>query len=197
MTKNDIKVEESENCVDETSPKNWLRKIRLFFRALKPIITSHHPLCEYYDGHTFKLLGRKFCIGCYVGYPSAIIMLIIGYSTQLFSLIPSSILFLFGAILYLSIFLSIFGLTKKKSIKILSKICLGMGTTFIIAWIFSYSTFLWLKILQAFLFVQAILGLMTIKRKKEMDRICEKCPWNRDWNNCPGMRQVSSQLKRI
>ncbi|MHA1727654.1 MAG: hypothetical protein ACTSWY_02855 [Promethearchaeota archaeon] len=172
------------------------KKIRVIISAFKPVLLSHHPLCEKFENHSFKLFGKKFCIGCFIGYPSGIIMLIVGYTFGVFSLFSVASLLLIGISLFSVYLLSIFGLTKYKKIKIFSKIPVGAGAAFLIAGIFSFPLNFWINFLIAFFLIQGLVGLMTIKRKKELTETCLKCEWKNDWDHCPGMRDIQNALRR-
>ena len=172
-------------------------KIKLAYQAIKPIITSHHPLCEQYKDHSFHLFGRDWCIGCYIGYPSGILMLLVGYLTGLFQSLDISTLFIIGASLMGSYILSIVGLTKIRWIKITSKIPLGAGAAFLIAALLNFSSLTWLGVLLSFLLIQAILIVINVKRAVEMKKTCAECEYESDHNNCPGMHPVMEKLNKI
>lgn len=172
-------------------------KIRYFFQAIKPIITSHHPVCEQYKDHTFHLFGRDWCIGCYIGYPSGILMFLIGYLTGLFRVLETSTLWIIGAILMGSYILSIVGLSKIRWIKITSKIPLGAGAAFLIAALFSYPIPVWLSFLLSFFLIQFFITIINVKRAFEMRKTCNGCEYNSDRNNCPGLRPVMEKMNKI
>jgi len=172
-------------------------KIKLALQAIKPIITSHHPLCEQYSDHSFHLFGRDWCIGCYIGYPSGVLMLLVGYLTGLFQSLDISTLFIIGASLMGSYILSIVGLTKIRWIKITSKIPLGAGAAFLIAALLNFSSLIWLGVLLSFLLIQAILIVINVKRAVEMKKTCAECEYESDHNNCPGMHPVMEKLNKI
>jgi len=173
------------------------KKIGDWFYVMKPLMLSHHPICEYYDEHTFRLFGRDFCIGCFIGYPSAIITLLIGYFTGLFSQFNGTELFTIGIIFCCSYFLSIFGFTERKKIKITSKILIGMGSAFVIASIMTINTEIWLRLLIVLIFSQSIMSVMGIKRQKEMKRICNTCEYQNNRNICPGMGVIQRNMRRL
>ncbi|MBN2155529.1 MAG: hypothetical protein JW776_05765 [Candidatus Lokiarchaeota archaeon] len=172
-------------------------QVKQFFQAIKPIITAHHPTCEAFKEHTFHLFGRDWCIGCYVGYPSGILMLIIGYTTGLFQLIDTSTLWIVGWCLMATYLLSIIGLTKWRWIKIISKIPIGIGAAFLIAAIFSYPLAWWISFSLSFLLIQFFIIIINVKRAIEMRKICNACEYKSDHDNCPGMHSVMKKLRNI
>ena len=173
------------------------QKIKLFFQAIEPIITSHHPNCEQYEDHSFRLFGRKWCIGCYIGYPSAILMLLVGYLTGLFNLMETRTLWIIGWGLLSTYIFSIIGLTKIRWIKIVSKIPIGFGSAYLIAALFSYEVNFWISFLLSFLLVQFFLIIISIKRGFEMKKTCGNCEYEDDRNNCPGLNQVYEKLNKL
>ncbi|MEJ2280003.1 MAG: hypothetical protein P8Y70_19990, partial [Candidatus Lokiarchaeota archaeon] len=77
----------------DINEKPFFIKVKLYLKSLKPIILSHHPKCENFKDHTLNIGSRKFCIGCFVGYPSAIIgFLFLWIISLFFTLNPNSIL---------------------------------------------------------------------------------------------------------
>ncbi len=182
---------------DKAKKMKFGTKIKLALQAIKPIITSHHPLCDQYKEHSFHLFGRDWCIGCYIGYPSGILMLIMGYLTGLFQILEVSALFITGASLMGSYILSIVGLTKIRWIKIFSKIPLGIGAAFLIAGLFSLSGPIWLSFLLSFLLIQIFITIINVKRALEMKKTCAECEYASNHNICPGMHPVMEKLNKI
>jgi hypothetical protein len=192
-------IEDNTDSHNSSNPKKirFRERVKQIFQAIKPIITSHHPKCEQYKDHTFHLFGRDWCIGCYIGYPSGILMLIIGFSTGLFSSLSSRTLWIIGGSLMCSYLLSIVGLTKIRWIKIVSKIPLGVGVAFIIGALFSYDVKFWFSFLLSFLLVQFFITVINVKRAIEMKKTCAVCEYESDHNNCPGMHPVMEKLNKI
>ncbi len=111
-------------------------KIQLCERALAneppsyPL--SHHPNCSRFESHTFSLGRFRFCIGCYIGYPSAIFGLVLGTSLYLPSLVTLWHLFGCGLVAYLALLASLRKFSEFKYVKILQKISVGTGSGFLI-----------------------------------------------------------------
>lgn len=189
----DSDLEDSDENIDKHESNYQYKKIG-FFRSFKnqilrfkPILLSHHPICGKFEEHTFHLFGRDFCIGCFIGFPSGIIMLILGYVLDIFSSLSSISLWIIGLILLSSYLLSIFGLTKYKKIKIASKIFIGGGGAFFIAAIFSYPMMFIIKFILSIILVQVITIVLNLKRWLEIRETCKQCEYKSDWENCPGM----------
>jgi hypothetical protein len=183
--------------IDKRKKPTIFKKIADFFYVMRPIMLSHHPICEEYNDHSFRMFGRDFCIGCFIGYPSAIIALIIGYLSGLFFLFNGTILLLIGIVFNLSYLLSIFGLTKRKPIKIVSKILIGIGSAFVIAAIMTIPLLIYLRLFIVLIFTQIVTAIMGLKRQKEMNKICNACEYQNNRNICPGMGVIQQNMKRL
>jgi hypothetical protein len=187
----------AERIEDIPTKMRFWERLKIFLSALKHIFTSHHPKCDQYKEHTFHLFGRDWCIGCYVGYPSGIIMLLVGYLTGLFSLLSTKTLWIIGGAMMSTYLLSIIGLTKIRWIKIVSKIPLGVGAAFVIAAFFSYDVPFWVSFLFSLVILQTFIILINVKRAIETRKTCNNCEFKGDHNNCPGMRSVMEKLNKI
>lgn len=176
-------------------PGPW-KRIGDIFWSLKPILFSHHPLCERFKNHSFNFLGQKFCIGCFIGYPSSIIMLVLGY-LGIFSFFNTSTLWISGFILYTIYIIYSISSSEKIIHKILSKIFIGTGTAFIVAGIFSLQLQFWAKLTICFVLITTILIFLTWKRLRYMKKTCKECEYESDQNNCPGMGIINKNLSNI
>ena len=192
---NDIFSEENKNIKFQLSKKSFIQKIKDFYWAFQPIFWTHHPLCEKFKNHTFHLFNKDLCIGCFIGIPSSIIMLIIGNLFSIFNSLSSEILFKTSLILMSFYLLSLFGLTRTKTLKIISKIPIGIGAAFFIAWIFSLKIGLFYKYFFTFIFIQLFLFIINAIRGLKMIIKCKKCEYKKDWDNCPGFLEVNNKMK--
>lgn len=183
--------------IDKRKKPSIFKKIADFFYVMRPLMLSHHPICEEYEDHSFRMFGRDFCIGCFIGYPSAAIMLIFGYLSGLFSLFEGTSLSLIGIVFCSSYILSIVGLTKRKPIKILSKVSIGIGSAFVIAAIMTIPILIYLRLFIVLIFTQIVTAIMGLKRQKEMNKICNACEYQNNRNICPGMGLIQQNMKRL
>ena len=185
--------------MNDNYPNNepgMFKRIGDLFWSLKPILLSHHPLCERFKNHSFNFLGKKFCIGCFIGYPTSVIMLVLGY-LGLFSFFDTKTLWISGFILYTIYIINSIGTSEKITHKIISKIFIGIGTAFIIAAIFSLQLQFWIKLIICFVFIISILIILTWKRLRYMNKACKECEYEADQINCPGMGIINRNLKNI
>ena len=185
-------VQDLENNIDPVTKRSFKERIQRHYRALKPILLSHHPLCDEFQGgnHTFRLFDKDFCIGCFITYPTALIFYIIGYLSGLFSILSTPNLWYIGfggCSIYL---LSILGLAKKKNIKIFTKIIIGIGIAFCVAAIWSLPyDFVINFILMSLFFMAGHIFINSI-RAWHIYKTCKACKYEFDWKICPGMSSI-------
>ena len=121
--------------------KSFTQQLKKFFSAIRPIITSHHPLCEQFENHTFRIFGRDFCIGCFIGYPVGFLTIILIYLFNLPSLIAPYAFFIISVVSGLIyVFISKF-FTESRKVKISSKFSIGVGSGFLISSILTKNSY--------------------------------------------------------
>ncbi|MHA1460330.1 MAG: hypothetical protein ACTSO8_02515, partial [Promethearchaeota archaeon] len=117
--------------------RSKLSETFLVIKSFGSFFLRHHPECENFKGHAVKLRKHEFCIGCFIGYPTSFISIIILGVLKLNESIPSNFLIIFGIMFMSTFFLSFTGVTKIKIIKIIQKIFIGFGSALIFWGIFS------------------------------------------------------------
>lgn len=169
-----------------------VQKLRAFFRAIKPIALSHHPLCpQFQDGtHTFTLFGREWCIGCFVTYPTAAVIFLFGTIAGIFSQLPTKTLWIIGFSLCGVYILSIVGLTKRKPVKIITKVFIGGGIAFCLGALWSLPYSFAIRLLLSMIFFQIGHFFINSMRGIAIYRICHQCEFDGDWHTCPGMGSI-------
>ena len=172
----------------QDSKETFRQRIKLSYNKIKPILLRHHPLCEEFaDDHTFKLKGVDFCIGCFIGYPAAIITIIVLPLISMTAILSPRDLLIFS-LLFLSTFLfSVFGLTKRKGLKILSKITVGIGAAFLFWSIFTLPNDFLVNFLTFCLTFFVLLLFLNGYHTYGVLKICKNCKFEADWRRCPGM----------
>jgi hypothetical protein len=174
--------------------KSFSQQLKNIFSAARPIITSHHPLCEQFKNHTFRLFGRDFCIGCFIGYPVGFLTFLLIYLFNLPSLLVPYTFFIISVVFALIyVFISKF-FTGSKKVKILSKFFIGIGSGFLLSSILTLDSPLWLRILIGFLIIQTIITILGLKRMRSIKKTCNLCEWKKDWKRCPGMKVIQEKL---
>ena len=174
-------------------PEHGWKYIRLL-KALKPMLLSHHPDCPNFDNHVIKIGKRRFCIGCFIGYPSGIIGVILIFLWQQVHPIPDLFLFLSGMSLLSLFLLSPLGLAEKKAVKILQKILVALGGSFLFWWIWTLpNPFLFTLLICAFSF-GLILGALNAYHAYGIFKACKKCEHEGYWEECPGFEEINENL---
>ena len=168
---------------------------RTFFQKYGLLLISHHPECEEFKNHTLKIGPLRFCIGCFIGYPTAIISIII--------LNLLEIQFLFDSITHLSIglfsfsffILSPLNLTKQKRIKIMQKFCIGIGSSFLFWWVWTLSSNMIVNLIIFIIVFGTIIVILNGYHAYSFLKICRACKYKSDWRICPGFRKVYSDIR--
>ena len=156
------------------------------FKSVAPMLISHHPPCETYKNHTINIGKLKLCIGCFIGYPSAILTIILTkilYDRNSFNLIP---ILIFGIVFSLAQLLSLTSITEKKSIKIIQKLLIGTGSGFII--IFLYLTINLseiFKIVIIFGCVSILIFPIGVLHYRVSSKTCKMCEIKKIPGKCP------------
>ncbi|QEE14651.1 hypothetical protein DSAG12_00464 [Promethearchaeum syntrophicum] len=185
-------IQNLENRIDPVAKRSFKERMQRHYRALKPILLSHHPLCDEFQGgnHTFRLFNKDFCIGCFITYPTAFIVYILGYLSGLYSVLSTPTLWYFGfggCSIYL---LTIFGLAKKKTIKIFTKIIIGIGIAFCVAAIWSLIYDFGTKLILTLIYFMVGHLFINSMRAWNLYKTCRACKYDFDWGICPGMSSI-------
>ncbi len=165
--------------------KGYKQKLKKYL----PFLLAHHPLCDKFDSHVIKIGKYKYCIGCLFGNSAGLISLILLFVLRNYGVLPEWNFFRLGLIFMLSYLLSILGLTKYRSIKILSKIFIGIGFSFILFSIWTLNYPIWVILLgTAFISYTCMLPI-NIKRVWEINKICRSCEYKNEKEECLGFKQ--------
>lgn len=188
-----MSIESVENQEESPSKKkvNFWQKLKKFYQEYKPYLISHHPNCEKYEEHVFKIRKVKFCIGCFIGYPSAIAGIGISLPLVYFELVSAWIFLSIGIVFSCAVLLSLTQFTKKRGRKILQKFLIGMGSGFILTSIWSFMGFAWYFKLLIIWGVIVVLNIpISIMHYKNHEKVCHQCEWKRMSKNCPGFQPI-------
>ncbi|MHA1112642.1 MAG: hypothetical protein ACTSRE_16225 [Promethearchaeota archaeon] len=183
------------DLIVEKKPTFW-QKLKKAYIKNKPYLVSHHPNCEKYEEHVFIISGKKFCIGCFIGYPAAIAGIGISFPLVFFGVINVWIILIIGILFSLATLLSLTQFTKKRARKILQKMLIGMGSGFIITSLWIFMGFAWY--FKIFVIWGTIIVLnipISVMHYKTHNKICKKCEWKNNWNECPGFRRNEIENK--
>lgn len=153
------------------------QSIHSIFQQIRPILLSHHPNCEPFHAHTVQIGGLHLCIGCFVGYPAAVIgvfISFIGLMAHWISL-PQLLWVSVGCLAVL--FLSFTSLTRYKKVKILQKSFFGFGAGAFLT--FNWQIFPWglaFNIVWAIFIFSSLNMPVSVVHLISHQRVCEACP---------------------
>ncbi|GAB4318672.1 MAG: hypothetical protein Kow0069_21910 [Promethearchaeota archaeon] len=183
------------------APKGTPQTLRERLTALAPFLTSHHPSCGRFEGHTYSAFGREWCVGCAWGYPSAAIVFALGCLLGWFEAAATRPplgawgLVLLGLLTTTAAYsLSPLGLVKTRRGKAVKAAGAGAGVGLVAggAWVMAGPA--WLKLLRLIIFVQVAAAGVGAISALGMKRECSRCEYDGDWGNCPGMSAVVAAL---
>ncbi|MBD3256447.1 MAG: hypothetical protein GF383_15220 [Candidatus Lokiarchaeota archaeon] len=166
----------------ETNP---FKKYFQYLKCLKPLLLSHHPVCDKFSNHVITIGKKKLCIGCFIGYPSTIIGIIILYFSDLINILDRTLFLSIGTLLLSTFILSLLNLAEIKIVKIIQKICLGLGAAFLFWWIWTLSNFFFLNLIYFLLIFGFLSALLNAYHTYGWYRICRKCEHSLNWRECP------------
>jgi hypothetical protein len=155
----------------------------------KHLLLSHHPNCDKFLNHTINIGKYRFCIGCFIGYPTAIIGILVIGLFELVTLFESIYFLLLALVLMATFLLSPLHLTKMKILKIIQKILIGIGSSFLFWWIWVLPNPIHINI---FIFVSIfgpLIILFNMYHAYGLYKTCKKCEYNMNWNSCPGFKK--------
>ena len=156
-------------------------------KKYKYYIFSHHPKCEKFNNDTFRIGSTEFCIGCYIGYPSALIGLFIGYFAFFLPNLNPIVLITASFLMMGTILLSFTILTEKKEIKIFQKFFVGMGSGIFIGTVYFIFPGGQTSKIFGTIFITLLLNFpIQVLHYRNMNKQCDACEYQPRWNQCPG-----------
>ena len=173
-----------------------LNRFFLYFRSFIPFLLSHHPECKKFENHTINFGKTRFCIGCFIGYPSGVIGIIILFFTNLAFVIPFQIQIIIG-ILMLSFFvLGPLKLITSKKHKIFQKMIIGFGGAFLFWGIKSMPYQLYLRNLTIYCIFGGIISLLNSYHAYGFFSKCHKCESPFNWGRCSGFTSIQKNFEK-
>ncbi len=177
--------------------KAILRRPLQFLRVSGPLLTAHHPFCSHFEGHTFTLAGRKWCIGCFfntLSFFSALVILAALWSGSPTLIDRNYLLVGGGAAVLVSLLTSALGLTENKIIKGVSKLLLGGGFASVVFSILiaggSIVQDIDLKVIAVLTLYLPVITVMNARRLREIETDCSTCEYKMRWSKCPGFMDI-------
>ncbi|MFW9987431.1 MAG: hypothetical protein ACFFC3_02130 [Candidatus Odinarchaeota archaeon] len=196
MEKNSGDLNKIEGNEKKKSKLIKLKRVFLYFRSFAPLLLSHHPECERFKNHTLNIKRIRLCIGCFVGYPTALISILIIGAFKLNRLISPKYLLIFGIIFLTSFVLSPLNLTKIKFIKVIQKFLIGLGSALIFWGIWSLPNSYLTNFTISFTVFLIIFLILNVYHTYSFYRICINCKTPFDWSKCSGLSSIRQNLKK-
>jgi len=171
--------------------KSRRKKLSLNREELKSFLFSHHPKCEKFEGHTIKIRSTQFCIGCFIGYPTAFFGILVIYLLGLVIPFETEFLLITGIALLSSFILSLLDLTKIRIIKIIQKFCIGLGFAFLFWGIWTLPNSFNINLILFFIIFGIAYAIIMSYHAYSFYKTCKKCEYSLDWEKCPGFRKLN------
>jgi len=165
--------------------------------AFWPLLLSHHPECDKFNNHTINIGKLRFCIGCFIGYPTAILGIFLIDILNISNIIPTDYFLIISIFLISTFFMSPLHLTRVKFVKIIQKFLIGLGSSFLFWWIWSLPN---PPLTNYFIFIYTfsiILGVLNFYHVWGFLSKCYKCDTPFSWGKCNGFDTIRSNLTRF
>ena len=176
--------------------RSKLSETFLIIKSFGSFLLRHHPDCVNFKGHTIKLRKHEFCIGCFIGYPTSFITILILGFFKLNEIIPSNYLINLGILFMSTFFLSFTRVTNIKIVKIIQKIFIGFGSALIFWGIFSLNFTFFINYIIFLLVFSILLTVLNIYHAYGLYNECKKCEFQFKWGQCSGFEAIRNNLRK-
>lgn len=155
----------------------FFSQLKDFFKNYGSLLLSHHPSCSRYQEHTLNISKIRLCIGCFIGYPSALFSIILGYFLIYPAVSQKIWLLLIGIFLFLFQFLSLTKLTEIKPIKIIQKFLIGWGAgQVLVVSYYWFSGSVLMKLIGVWGVMLFFMGPISLLHYRSLRDTCDNCP---------------------
>lgn len=154
-----------------------------------PFLLAHHPACYRFDGQVWSLGRLRFCLGCSVAYPLALMVFLVGI------LVLPDLLDLPGAMAWSLLGFGIafgslqslrfIGFGRSRTGNLAIKVALGVGLGLGGVGLLTVPLPTWLRLIALVGFSFGIIGLGAT-RIRYLRTACAPCHYHGDWEACPG-----------
>jgi hypothetical protein len=138
----------------------------------------------------------KFCIGCFIGYPTAIITFLLLRFLDLNTFIPNQYFFFFGLIFLSTFIFSLLKLTRNKKIKIVQKFFIGLGAASLIYWIMELPNPRFTNLIIALITIWVIIMILNVYHVYGFLNNCHKCETPFNWGYCSGFEIIRNNMDK-
>lgn len=173
-----------------------IKKFFLYIKSFLPFFLSHHPECERFKEHTLNLGKVRLCIGCFIGYPTAICAFFLIRFLNLHLLFSAQPFFILSLIFLGTFFLSPLNLTKYKKIKIFQKILIGIGAAILFNWIMERNFSYFINIRTAFIVFYILLTVLNLYHAYGILSSCYTCETPFNWGKCSGFCTIRNRMRK-
>lgn len=161
---------------------------RNLYRAFFQMALSHHPECDVYSDHSFKIGNIRICRSCSLAITSAAIFTPVIMFTPLINLYKSfttSLLILMVLSPFMLVYLSGKG---NDTLRMISKILFGLFALSLLVSAISVTE----NHFKLLYLVIMIIGVVIIfqQRAGKMTGICRNCNYNSEFSSCPGFTSL-------
>ncbi|MHA1797359.1 MAG: hypothetical protein ACTSVY_02830 [Candidatus Helarchaeota archaeon] len=174
-----------------------IKKIKHFFSQYGSLLLSHHPDCDEYKNHVFKIGKKRFCIGCFIGFPSMFLTILIIFFLGIPNYISHSYLFLIGLILLSSYLLKLIPFMKSVRGRICIRSLFGIGLGFLFWGIFASPLSLAENLIVFIFIFGSFYTFYSTSRVISIHITCHKCKHEHDWKKCPGFKSIRNHEFKI
>jgi hypothetical protein len=177
------------------------RFFAVFFRwTTIRILLAHHPYCEKYESHVFKIGPVRLCRGCWLSYPPAyatVIIYLAWVEARLFlqskALWVENLWWFVIGFAILAIFGRIIG-QYSLFVKDLSKFGRGAFAGFLVVVLLDQP---WYFKIGAAILLLGGLTYLSIQRARDMEKTCQECEWHNNYSVCPGFKDFNNNFREI
>ncbi len=176
--------------------QEWSPEFKENFKRLLPFRIrygygpkSHHPPCYRFRNHTVKVGKYRYCIGCYVGYTSGVLGLILAIVLQyaISGVYLNPYVFLgIGLAFWSAQLLSLISASEIHAVKITQKALIGFGGAWVVFFTFLIiPSHIVVKIIVALIVMSVLLLPVKILHVRKTRDICKNCKWYKNDSVCP------------
>ncbi len=151
------------------------------FQILSWFNHSHHPLCERYKSHIFRIPFKHHTLYLCQGCTLNAIGWLVGLITTIFGFIPYvnyqwfHLIIVMGVILAPILLVELSGMSYRP-IKRLIRIIGGIGLGFFTALLFDFKSEWWYNVLALGILVPSYMAFLIIRKQKQKNKdICDEC----------------------
>lgn len=168
--------------------RNPLARLLQRVARRNPFLLSHHPSCQYYEHHTFRLYGVRLCMGCFTVYPVGLVTLAVLAVVRALApgllAAPAVVFYVAAGAFAAPLIVSKAALDLRRTrYRVATKALLGVGLA-LVAYTVAFRPAA--RLAGAALFVGFLVPYVAYKGLTALDD-CEGCPERPDFPDCSGM----------